>query len=378
MRTRSMIAFLSVATLLAWTPSLTQAQPTRGVNNNFAPKSSDASGSSDQLVTEKDDAYHYKYWEAGSPYDAVYTEWWYFNLYDQNRNLQAIFSYQVVDPGNVNNQGISFVSAAAYQGSNIVNTFDLFPLSSFSSSYRVADVAMGANKISVLDPNTYQINGASSNGRIAWNLRYNRESDSWFAGDHVHVAPAAWEQMSWLLYMPRAHVSGTVTVDGHPYSVESSGYHDHNWGEWDVSQVRWNWAQYSEPDLSFDLGDFIGNPNGRAAIEVSGRRTVFLADQYKLVHTKWAYDTQNKTFYPTESIFTADNGVVRAYVKMDVVKTDPLPVFPGQVIYEQPSRFTGSVTEQESGGSKYERKFEGNGFKEYTAITNQPRQQNAN
>ena len=103
----------------------------------------------------------------------------------------------------------------------------------------------------------------------------------------------------------------------------------------------------------------------------------FLAAQYKLVHTKWAYDTQ-KTFDPTQSISTADNGIVRAYVKMDVVKTDPLPVFPGQVIYEQPSRFTGSVTEQDSGGSKYEREFEGNGFEEYTAITNQPRQQNAN
>lgn len=94
--------------------------------------------------------------------------------------------------------------------------------------------------------------------------------------------------MSWLLYMPRAHVSGTVTVDGHPYSVESTGYHHHNWGEWNLSQVRWNCAQYSEPDLSFDLADFIGNPNGRAAIEVSGHRTVFLVAQYKLVHTEWA------------------------------------------------------------------------------------------
>ena len=45
--------------------------------------------------------------------------------------------------------------------------------------------------------------------------------------------------------------------------------------------------------------------------------------------------------YPTESIFTAENGVVRAYVKMDFVKTDPLPVFQGKVIYEQASRFTG-------------------------------------
>lgn len=323
-------------------------------------------------ATEKDDAFHYQFWQ-GTPYDGAYTEWWYFNLYDKQQDLQAVFSYQVVDPANVTGQGTAFVSAAAYQGSNIVNTFDLVPLSSFSASYTAANVALGSNKISVRDPFTYLINGSSANGRISWNLRYARESEPWFAGDHVNVAPADWEQMSWLLYMPRAHVSGTVTVDGNEYNVESSGYHDHNWGEWDFAQVRWNWAQHSEPGLSFELGDFIDNPNGRAAINVRGRRIVFDASQYKLIHTKWAYDNQNQASFPTESVFTADNGTVRVSVTMDVVKTDPLPVFPGQVIYEQPTHFTGVVTGI-GGDFENEIKLEGEGFKEYTAVTNSRQQ----
>ena len=123
--------------------------------------------------------------------------------------------------------------------------------------------------------------------------------------------------------------------------------------------------------MSFDLGDFINNPNGRASVDIDGRRVVFGTTDYKLVHTKWEYDTQNKTFYPTESIFTADNGLVHVFVRIDVTKTDPLPVFPGQIIYEQPSHFTGRVTlEDRAGGSPFEVEFEGNGFKEYTAVTN--------
>jgi hypothetical protein len=170
--------------------------------------------------------------------------------------------------------------------------------------------------------------------------------------------------------MPRALVTGTVIVDGDTYNVQSAGYHDHNWGEWDLAQVRWNWAQYSEPGLSFDLGDFIGNPNGKASVDIRGRRFVFNTTEYKLVHTKWAYDSQNNTFYPTESIFNADNGLVHVFVRIDVTKTDPLAVFPGQIIYEQPSHFRGGVTVQDrTDGPPFEIEFKGNGFREYTAAT---------
>jgi len=368
MHTQRRLTVVSLSILFACLSAFSETPPVPGADNRLAQKAFDGF-CNDSDAVKMDDAFHYKYWK-GTPYDLAYTEWWYFNLYDANQDLQAVFSYQVVDPGNVNGQGTAFVSAAAYQGNNIVNTFDLFPLSSFSASYSAANVTLGGNRISVLGQNAYQVEGASSNGRIAWNLRYQRAYPSWCAADHVNVAPASWEQMSWLLYMPRALVTGTVTIDGYTYNVQSPGYHDHNWGEWDLAQVRWNWAQYSEPGLSFDLGDFINNPNGKASVDVRGHRIVFNATEYKLVHTKWAYDTQNKTFYPTESILTADNGLVKMFVRIDVTKTDPLPVFPGQIIYEQPSHFAGSVTfEDRAGDSPLKIQFEGSGFKEYTAVT---------
>ncbi|MCU1252529.1 MAG: hypothetical protein JWQ49_5558 [Edaphobacter sp.] len=257
-----------------------------------------------KLFTLKADGYHYGEWQ-GTANAAAYTEWWCFSLYDKKNDLRGIVSYQVVDSKNLTGQGVSFVTAVAYKGDKIVNSLDLFSLSSFSSSLNDAEVRIGPDSITVFGPNTYQVSGASFNGRISWNLVYERAADSWFAADRVNVGPDPSELMDWLLHMPRARVSGTMIVDGKAIEVHSEGYHDHNWGEWNLSQVRWNWAQFSGPRLTFDLGDFIDNPNGRAAVDISGERIVFAASEYSIIHTKFAFDPVNKIEYPIQTVFRA-------------------------------------------------------------------------
>jgi hypothetical protein len=96
---------------------------------------------------------------------------------------------------------------------------------------------------------------------------------------------------------------------------------------------------------------------------------VFTASQYSIVHTKWAYDSQDQLQYPTETIFTAQNGSVQVRIVMDVQQTDPLVTGPppGLVIYEQTSHFSGTIIIQ--GQSSSEITFAGDGFKEYTGVT---------
>ena len=92
-------------------------------------------------------------------------------------------------------------------------------MTAFTASYSAADVTLGPNTISVGDPNTYLVAGSSQDGRLRWNLHYQREGASWFAGDRINVQSLAWEQMSWLLYMPRAGVWGSLTVDGQTFTT---------------------------------------------------------------------------------------------------------------------------------------------------------------
>ena len=318
-------------------------------------------------VTEAEDGYHFQNWQ-GSPFNAAYTEWWYFNLYDVKDNIQAIFTYQVADPLNLTGEGGGDMTVVVYQGNNVIPESDLYPLSSFTASPTAANVTLGSNTISVAGPNTYLVTGATMDGVLSWNLHYDRVAPSWFAGIRMNVAPAKWEQMSWLLYMPRADVYGTLTINGQVYNIECSGYHDHNWGQWNFESVVWNWAQYSQPNLTFDLGDFVGNPNGRASVDIGGNRTVFSANQYSLVHTKWAFDPVDNVQYPIQSTFTASNGDVSVNLVMNVQQTQPLPTGPppSLVIYEQTARYTGTVTVQ---SQRIAIPVSGDAFKEYTAIS---------
>ena len=41
-------------------------------------------------VSPADDAYHYSDFRDGN-HDAVFIEWWYFNLFDQTSDIQIIF-----------------------------------------------------------------------------------------------------------------------------------------------------------------------------------------------------------------------------------------------------------------------------------------------
>lgn len=77
--------------------------------------------------------------------------------------------------------------------------------------------------------------------------------------------------------MPGANVSGTLTSDGTTYNVNAPGYHDHNWGEWNLNGVPWNWAQYSQPEFAFDLA----------------KDMFFQSGQYTIIHTQWGYDPMN-------------------------------------------------------------------------------------
>jgi hypothetical protein len=197
--------------------------------------------------------------------------------------------------------------------------------------------------------------------------------------------------MSWLVFMPRARVTGTLTVDGREYVVDAPGYHDHNWGEWIPTDALWNWAQFSTPRVALEVGDFIGKPIGIVSVDLDGERTVFTHDQYTLVHTRWAWDVVNGLFYPVESLLTADNGSLRVQVTLRAIDTAPLrgdlpAPLKDLIIYEQTARYSGAVWERAPGTAaagagaavdgpspaaagewRPRALLAGTGFKEYTA-----------
>jgi hypothetical protein len=311
------------------------------------------------------DAYHYPEWKDGR-HDALYTEWWYFNLHDERSGLDAIFSYFVTNPDDLLGNARVQVVAVAYTPAGTISAIDPYPASSFTAGVDDADVRIGANSARATAGGAYRISGASLDGRLAWDLEYLPDATPWPAADRLTVGRLAWERMSWLVQMPRARVAGTLTIDGQPRPIQATGYHDHNWGEWIPTDALWNWGQFSSDRLSLEIGDFIGKPAGLVALDLDGARTVFTHDQYTLVHTHWGWDSVNRLFYPTESRLLADNGTVRLEVTLRALATEPLrgelpAPLRDLVIYEQTARYDGRVWERVAGGDAAEGGPEGAG-----------------
>jgi len=322
-------------------------------------------------VLLSDDAYHYGDFADGE-HDGTYIEWWYFNLFAED--IRVIVSYAVVDPDNYTGLGRAGVGAVAYTPQGIVNESDLFATEAFSASSDQADVEIEGNTIAVIDSNTYRIVGSSGEGRVRWDLTYVRQADSWIGGDREKVGIFPWEQMSWLVYMPGAYVSGEVAVDGERYSLNSvPGYHDHNWGEWIPTNALWNWAQYFEPGLALEMGDFVNKPAGTVGLEFQGNRSVFSKEEYRLIHTQWAFDEETRKRVPNMTWLYAENATTRLLLSMETDETEglraavPFPL-PDIIIYEQTAYYQGWLWNKGSDGTwELLGSFGGNGFKEYTA-----------
>lgn len=330
--------------------------------------------SPEERVLMSDDAYHYDYWADGQ-HDGNYIEWWYFNFFDAVQDIQMTFAYYIADPENISGLGQAMVGAFAYTPQDIISETDIFSTDSFSASYERADVQIDeANYIEVIYSDTYRIVGSIGDGRLSWDLIYVRQADSWFGGDREEVGLFPWEQMSWLIYMPGAYVSGEIEVDGHSYTLNNvPGYHDHNWGEWIPSDPLWNWAQYFEPGLALEIGDFIRRPAGVMSIEFQCNRTIFSKNQYHLIHTRWALDRENCKLFPVRTWLYAENKTRRLLLGMKTHETEALrvktpPPLPDVIIYEQTAHYVGLLWEKNSHG-KWELlvSFSGDGFKEYTS-----------
>jgi hypothetical protein len=331
-------------------------------------------------VTRQDDAYHFATFADGR-HDGNFAEWWYFNLVEPEQGVQAIFAYSVVDPTNSTGRGLSSVLAVAYVARGPYQEGTYLPPDSFAASAEQADVTVGeglpsGGRIEVIDDGRYRIVGTVAGAHsITWNLVYTRQSDSWFAADRRHVGRFPWEQMSWLVYMPSASVSGTMTVDDRVYRLRGArGYHDHNWGEWIPGIVTWNWAQYSGPRIRIEVGDFPKVTEGSVGIDFEGRQTVFAKPQYRLTHTAWKFDAMNKQWFPTTSWLWAANESMILGVRFEAQETVPivppldLPLRP--LVYEQTAHITGTLWEKTPRGEwRRLTSFTGTGFKEYTSLT---------
>jgi hypothetical protein len=329
--------------------------------------------------TGRDDGYHYELFRDGA-HDGRYVEWWYFNLADPSSGLSLAFTYSILDPENRTGLGSTELLAAAFTEDGLFHESELLPADRFHGSPASAALVVdGGGSVEVIDERTYHVTGAvAGDHEISWDLTYVARRPPWLGGEDEAVGLLPWERMSWLVYMPAALVSGDVTIDGRTQALTGvSGYHDHNWGEWILTDVIWNWGQYSEPGLDLEIGDFRRRPAGVVSVESGGERVVFEKDEYRVLHTRWRYDVGTRQLFPTETRLLARNDRFALDVTLGAVGTQALLPPSGipfllakPVVFEQTAWYSGKLwTRSASGRWRLRRTFCGPGFKEYAART---------
>jgi hypothetical protein len=60
-------------------------------------------------------------------------------------------------------------------------------------------------------------------------------------------------ELDWIAYMPSAYVVGLVKYNNRTFLINTTAYHDHNYGAWPEDLFNWIWAQFHRVDKDFSL-----------------------------------------------------------------------------------------------------------------------------
>src|SRR3989338_3125216 len=229
---------------------------------------------------------------------SYYREWWFFATYDEKQDVGFCMGYNVQDPLRTFHNDKSSMAGMIWpsvknseQPSKVIDIEDYFTLDDFKANEHNASMQITPNNyIRVLDERNYQIVGSSKN--IKWWLSF--EQTCYACREVIEMPDLI--QLDWISYMPAARVKGVIQIDGRNISINSVGYHDHNYGSWPASLFDWIWSQFNhaESDLAIVTGsyklpltsDFVGY----AFIRFRGMRIkigTLCGNSFELIPLEW-------------------------------------------------------------------------------------------
>jgi hypothetical protein len=276
----------------------------------------------------KDDAYHYM---SNGVDDQLYNEWWYFDVADSDNDSQLQIIFLLSDPENITSarkiqvhvlarrEGLPDATGShqsrGYGGDRNSPMFDID-----KSGFAMEE-----------EPNLRiwgEVADQATGEPIRWDLLYQPAARPWFAipvQAHIGHLKGGW--LKWLVYMPSADVTGTLKVGNSTERVQGTGYHEHAWGRFALSDPQITRASVSVPEEGFSLalagiqGDqsvaFLG-------IEKDGKSIGFSGKQIKLNYSNYSFDNVTASVFPSSYNIQADNGDYRLDLAVGVQKSAAL------------------------------------------------------
>lgn len=262
-----------------------------------------------RTTTPRDDAAH-----LGAE---VRTEWWFVNAVDPDTGLAVAAAMGSRFPG-MPSATVVFVYPP---GSAAASTVGAPRLATTTPSTTRADVRLGGDRIWSPAPGVLRVKigmeggltfAGPNPGTVRLDLTYRTTTPGFLAGP---LRIPGGQTISWTVAQPTARVSGTVVAGGRTWRLRDvPGYHDHNFGDFDLADPAhggWDWSQVHLP-AGRSLVTGIVRPRGGARdgvavlSDASGRLASARADAVAVSRAAWA-DVDGHV-YPRTVVLRADLG----------------------------------------------------------------------
>ncbi len=199
-------------------------------NNFFTKKTQTIDPSDSQFLPENlsnsDDAYH----NSNLTYA---TEWWYFDaiLNEQYTFQFSIHIYEILTTGFASTQCNIYEQGKAILSESSIHQLSTIQLSMDRPFILInGQIVMQTFSSQIDNSITYHL--SFSDGNYSFNLLFQGTTQGWkgstSAGD-------------WAVVLPKAPVSGTITLNNNTIKVKGIGYHDHNWNVSISAGLNFGW-----------------------------------------------------------------------------------------------------------------------------------------
>jgi len=268
---------------------------------------SGAAGAADvRTATPRDNGAH--------PGEGDRTEWWFVSAVDPGQRI-AVAAAMGTEFPNAPSATVVFL----YMPDGSVHTVARPRTLDATPQTDEVDVRLGGDRIRTVRPGVIELSidmkdgipvFGENPGPVSLHLTLTATGPGFVAGP---LALPGGQDLSWTVGMPRAEVSGTVEVDGRRYVLDGApGYHDHNYGAFDLSDEAhggWDWSQVHLPRGRSLVTGIVrpSDPSLRDGVAVlsgpGGRLGEARADDVTVRRARWA--KVGALWYPRDLTLTA-------------------------------------------------------------------------
>ncbi len=235
------------------------------------------------------------------------SEWWYFDTRFNNGYMAVGFFRAKHERTGKTGVEITFYDP---QGKKIQKIYN-YKHSDLIVSKEKADVKIGNNYIKANYTNeslpTYEI--YLEEGQYGIHLVYKANVEGWMPGKG-YTEFGMIGHFGWCVAIPRAQVEGTIKIDGKEIHVKGTGYHDHNWLNFNMVRVveYWHWGRIFSEDFTIiyayiKCNKKLDNYPIRVLMVAKGEKVILSTGEFELKENNFKYHKKVNNKYPSKLVF---------------------------------------------------------------------------